>query len=91
MTCIEALWSGLPLLVSKHVGNYPEVIDIGKNGYVFDYDNPTAAVDIIDRLLHSTDIWRQEAREHSLRIASRYYDPEKIVKRLIDDMIKENL
>ena len=91
LTCIEALWSGLPLLVSKHVGNYPEVIDIGKNGYVFDYDNPTASVDIIDRLLHSTDIWRQEASEHSLRIASRYYDPEKIVKRLIDDMIKENL
>lgn len=90
LTCIEALWSGLPLLVSKHVGNYPEVIDSGKNGYIFDYDKPEEAIGIIARLLASSSDWRQEARKCSLAIASKYYDPEKVVKRLVDDLIKEN-
>lgn len=90
LTCIEALWSGLPLLVSKHVGNYPEVIDSGKNGYVFDYDKPEEAIGIITKLLDTSSEWRQKAGERSLAIASKYYDPEKVVKRLIDDLIKEN-
>lgn len=90
LTCIEALWSGLPLLVSKHVGNYPEVIDSGRNGYVFDYDKPEEAKGIIAKLLASSPAWRQKAKECSLAIASKYYDPEKVVCRLVDDMIKEN-
>ncbi len=90
LTCIEALWSGLPLLVSKHVGNYPEVIDNGKNGYVFDYAKPAEAVSMITKLLHSSSEWKQNASKCSLMIASRYYAPEKVVKRLVDDMIKEN-
>lgn len=90
LTCIEALWSGLPMLVSKHVGNYPEVIDSGKNGYVFDYDKPEEAIELITKLLASSPEWRENARKYSLAIASKYYDPKKVVKRLIDDMIKEN-
>lgn len=32
----EAMASGLPVLCSKHNGCYPELIDPGKNGWVFD-------------------------------------------------------
>lgn len=91
LTCIEALWCGLPLLVSKHVGNYPEVIENGLNGYVFDYNNPSEAINIATKLLHSSSEWRQKASKTSLQIALKYYDPEKVIKRLIDDLIKENL
>lgn len=90
LTCIEALWCGLPLLVSKHVGNYPEVIENGRNGYVFDYTKPEEAVGLITKLLHSSMEWKQKASRCSLLIASQYYAPEKVVKRLVDDMIKEN-
>lgn len=45
LTCIEALWSGKPLLVSAHVGNYPEVIEEGVNGYVFDYSKSPQAIE----------------------------------------------
>lgn len=90
LTCIEALWCGLPLLVSKHVGNYPEVVQNGINGYVFDYSNPNEAVNLIETLLNSSEVWRQKASECSLRIANQYYDASNVVQRLIDDMIKEN-
>ena len=39
LTCIEALWSGLPLLISSHVGKSPEVLINEKNGYLFDYND----------------------------------------------------
>lgn len=89
LTCIEALWSGLPLLVSKHVGNYPEAIDYGKNGYVFDYSKPKEAVTIINKLMNASDEWKRQAGERSLQIASEYYHPDKVVHRLIDDMLKD--
>ena len=90
LTCIEALWSGLPLLVSKHVGNYPEVIEQGHNGYVFDYAAPTEAVEILTKLIGASDEWKQKASECSLQIASKYYDPTKVVKRLVNDLVIEN-
>lgn len=90
LTCIEALWSGLPLLVSKHVGNYPEVIKNGHNGYVFDYSNPKNAVSTINKLLDSSAEWKEAAHECSIQIAAKYYDPEKVVKRLVDDLLAEN-
>lgn len=90
LTCIEALWSGLPLLVSKHVGNYPEVIKQGINGYMFDYESPNEAVSIISKLINSSSEWKDKARECSLRIASEYYDPDKVVKYLVNDLIKDN-
>lgn len=30
LTCIEALWTELPLFISENCGNYPEVIEQGK-------------------------------------------------------------
>ena len=90
LTCIEALWCGLPLLVSTHVGNYPEVVKSEHNGYVFNYSKPETAISTINKLLDSTAEWKESARDCSLQIASQYYDPEKVVKRLVDDLMREN-
>lgn len=90
LTCIEALWSGMPMLVSEHVGNYPEAVSHGENGYVFDYAKPEEAVEIVNKLLASSNEWRTKAREKSQEIADKYYNPKKVVKRLIDDIIAEN-
>ena len=72
------------------MGNYPEVIVQGQNGYVFDYASPTEAVEILDKLISVSAEWKQKARECSLQIASKYYDPQKVVKRLVDDLVREN-
>jgi glycosyltransferase involved in cell wall biosynthesis len=36
LSVIEALWAGLPLLLSTKVGNHPECLEQGKNGFAFD-------------------------------------------------------
>lgn len=89
LTCIEALWCGLPLLVSTHVGNYPEVIRLGKNGFVFDYSKPEEAVNIISRVIASSPEWRANAKEVSLDIATVVYNPKNVIDRSIKEMIKD--
>ncbi len=77
LTSIEALWSGLPLLVSSHVGNYPETVREGENGYVIRYENPKESIEKIDRLINSSVEWRTAAKQTSLAIARSVYGSEK--------------
>lgn len=89
LSCIEALWSGLPLLVSNHVGNYPEVIKEGENGFVFSYEKPEEATAKIDAFVNSSKEWREKAKWVSMEIAESIYDPSKVVKQLIDQVLCE--
>ncbi len=89
LSCIEALWAGLPLFVSEHVGNYPETIVQGRNGYVFRYEEPEEAIGMLNRLITSKEDWRLEARSISLQIARRRYEPEGAVKLLVDRMLED--
>lgn len=89
LTCIEALWCGLPLLVSEHVGNSPEVIDEGHNGYVFSYDDETAAIEIIDKFVNADQAWKQNAQEVSFGIANKMYNGDKVVKRIVSSLIDD--
>lgn len=87
LSCIEALWSMKPLLVSKHVGNYPEVIEEGVNGYVFDYAKPNEAIKKINKILTADEEWMKNAQRKSLEIANKIYNPNKSVKKIINEMI----
>ena len=40
LAVVEALWSGLPILLSSRVGNYPEAINVRENGWGFDPNDP---------------------------------------------------
>jgi glycosyltransferase involved in cell wall biosynthesis len=40
LSAIEALWAGLPLLLSDRVGNHPDILEPGENGWLFDPHNP---------------------------------------------------
>ena len=85
LTCIEALWCGLPLLVSTHVGNYPEVIKPGLNGFVFDYNKPDEAIQKIETIIAKPKEWRDSAKKISKEIAENTYNP----KTVIDNSIKQ--
>ena len=82
LTCVEALWSKKPLLVSNHVGNYPEVIIQGENGYMFSYDSNFDAVAIIDEISSKDPTWMKIAGEKSYEIALNMYDSRKTVQRV---------
>lgn len=88
LTCIEALWSKKPLLVSNHVGNYPEVINQGENGYMFSYDSPLEAISIIDNITSKDSQWLKEAGKKSYNIALELYDSYKAVQRIRKELNK---
>lgn len=88
LSCIEALWSGKPLLVSNHVGNYPEVIREGENGYVFSYESEMDAIHKIERFINMSPMWEINAQRISTSIAQEVYSSEKAVCRMIDEIEK---
>lgn len=82
LTCVEALWSKKPLLVSNHVGNYPEVIQQGENGFMFSYAEEENAVCIIEEMISKSEEWRMKAGKKSYEIALSIYDSCAVVKRV---------
>lgn len=84
LTCIEALWVGLPLFISENCGNYPEVIKQGENGYSFNYKNVDNAVKKLDNIISADKKWMNSARNTSISIAKEQYDSEKTIKKILN-------
>lgn len=88
LTCIEALWCKKPLYVSRHVGNAPEVIISGENGYVFAYEDQADALQKLENLIDAVASWYQHAAEVSETIANEQFDvvmnTERILKTLTE-------
>lgn len=88
LSCIEASWARLPLLVSNHVGNYPEIIKQGENGFMFSYQDKDEAVRIIDTMLGKGSDWMLKASEISRKIAEDMFDSRKTVSRVVEELRK---
>ncbi len=84
LTCIEALWAGLPLFISEHCGNYPEVVQKGKNGYVFSYEEEDRTIKDLNMMINASDNWKTNASQISKEIAEEKYSSKKVVKRVIE-------
>lgn len=87
LSCVEAIWCGLPLFVSEHVGNYPEVVRQGMNGYVYSYHNIKQAVMYLDELMEQDEIWYRAAAEISEKIAQEQFELKKVTERLLKEML----
>lgn len=87
LTCIEACWCKLPLLVSTHVGNYSEIVKEGKNGFVFDYEKQEEAKEKINKFLNNSDEWYTDAKKISIDIANEIYNPNVAIKRILKETI----
>lgn len=87
LTCVEALWCGKPLFVSEYVGNYPEVIRQGENGYMYRYSDKKEAVKLLDTFVSAPNDWKKKASEVSLQIASEKFDLEKVTRKLMEEML----
>lgn len=87
LTCIEASWAGKTLLVSDHVGNHPELVQEGKNGYVFSYDAPDLAVEKMEKLFGQSAEQLRSMGCISLENARRNYDSQKVVKRVLEETL----
>lgn len=88
LSCVEAIWCGLPLFVSEHVGNYPEVVKQGENGYVYSYDDVKQAVGYLDELIEQDEVWYKAASEVSVNIAKEHFELRKVTERLLWEMLE---
>lgn len=80
LTVIEALWMKKPLFISEHVGNYPEAVIDGKNGYVFSYRDKDDVLAKFSMLLQQDDEWYKNASELSYSIAKEQFNIADIAK-----------
>ena len=86
LAVVEALWMGLPLLVSTHVGNHPEAVRQGENGYTFDYQDPEGATMLLDSLVQANASWASKASAISIQIAQETFRSVDVVERLLSEV-----
>lgn len=85
LSCIEASWHALPLFLSNRVGNYPEIVREGVNGFVFSYDDRDEAIKKWDAFLAMDSTWCSNARQYSRKNAEVNFNPVTVVRRVISE------
>jgi len=87
LTVVEALWAGLPLLLSTGVGNNEEALINEENGWLFDIKNKNDTIRVIEKAL-STDkeILKTYGRK-SEEISFCNFDKETQVEKLLNKLI----
>jgi hypothetical protein len=83
LTCIEALWCGLSLCISYNVGNYPEILMPGLNGYIFEMNENFKICEVLKNIKDSDEGWFLKSKEVSLKIAREKYQSESSTKRIV--------
>ncbi|HJW99071.1 MAG TPA: glycosyltransferase family 4 protein [Terriglobales bacterium] len=87
LSVIEALWAGLPLLLSSRVGNHPECLQVGKNGFIYD----PCSVEDVSRAVSAWLALSREELTHfgrvSLAIARERFDPDRVISGFLDDVL----
>lgn len=93
LTSIEASFSGLPLLVSRYVGNSPELVRNKENGIVFDTKDKKSTEDAFEFMMKASPEWLGKAGKISLQIAQEGFkcscETEKIIKSFESILKKE--
>src|SRR5947209_12533265 len=84
ISVIEAMWAGLPLLLSSRVGNYPECLDQENNGFLFDPLIPDSIAEAVSRWLELSDEQIGKFSDASSQIAQQKFVPEHIIRNFLD-------
>lgn len=83
LTVVEALSSGLPLLLSNRCGNHFEAVSPGKNGYTFDPENPSDIKNKLEKMLSEQYKWSDYSIK-SMEIASEKFNPTLVIKAFLN-------
>jgi glycosyltransferase involved in cell wall biosynthesis len=88
LVLIEASWCSLPLIVSEHCGNYPELVRDGENGCVFSYKEEGEAIRKISHWINESIEGLHEAGKISHNIAEKTFDSDIATKRFVNTLIE---
>lgn len=87
ISVIEAMWAGLPLLLSSRVGNHPECLQDARNGFLFDSSDPESVASAISRWLALSSEDSTAFGETSRQIARDSFDPDTVVSNFLDELL----
>jgi glycosyltransferase involved in cell wall biosynthesis len=79
LSVIEALWAELPIILSDRVGNHPEALSPGVNGWLFDPASQAAISGVFADLAALSDSELRSRGMASATIAQKKFDTETIV------------
>lgn len=93
LSVIEALWAGLPIVLSKYVGNVPETLVERSNGFVFDTLSKEEVERVLLLCLLSDSEWKQKAGQISREKAEVGFNMNREIKKMvnkIEEIIYDN-
>ena len=85
---MEAMAKGRPLIVSN-LGGLPELVDNGKNGYIFEANNVESLAYYIEKLYELDQKEYNSFEKYSLEKAKKMFDSKTYIDRLMDISRKE--
>jgi len=91
LAVIEALWAGLPLILSDRVGNHPEALLPGENGWQFDPDSTGATREILEKWAGTSSQELERLGKTSARIAEERFRTETVLNNFLDQVLSHNL
>jgi glycosyltransferase involved in cell wall biosynthesis len=83
LVCIEALFAGLPLAVSRQTGNAPETVRSGMNGLVFDAASAESLAQCLRTMREMPPGRRRAMAGESRRLAWDAFDPARVCRDFI--------
>lgn len=88
LSVVEAMHAGLPLLISRRIGNIAEALQEGENGWAFDpVDAEMATQRAREAFFAAPDVLAEMGRRSKDR-ALRFWDSEKAVSRFLGAALK---
>jgi glycosyltransferase involved in cell wall biosynthesis len=90
LSVVEAMFSGLPLLVSNRIGNYPEVLQEGKNGWSFDPRDSLSTKSSVGLAFNSSCQKLKEMGSSSRVFVSEFWDSYKAVDNFLNLVLAGN-
>jgi glycosyltransferase involved in cell wall biosynthesis len=88
LSVIEALWAGLPLLLSDKVGNWPEALRQGENGWVYNVDNPSSVQAAIENWVAALEHKGERIRRTSRQVARDCFYTPTVVADFIEGLLR---
>jgi glycosyltransferase involved in cell wall biosynthesis len=86
LAVIEACHSGLPLLVSRLIGNHPETVKEGINGWLFDPNSHPSIRKNFETVCHHTSCKLEKMGQVSYAIGNENFNTEKVVRAFVDSL-----
>lgn len=86
LSVVEAMHAGLPILVSERIGNYPEALEPGRNGWGVDPGDPDSVQRAIDEAFSASPERLAALGQRSREVARERWGSRSAVRRFLDSI-----